>query len=403
MHLAAVWETTGRRLWLAATMLPAQHGGAATDGPAATMPVSVVIPAYNREQMVVRAVTSALSQRPHPPAEVIVVDDCSNDGTGDAAAGVGARIVRHDHNRGEGAARNTGVSHARHEWVALLDSDDEWLPNMLATLWPLRAGHVLVGGASLNCGADPARDRYAGVVGRRPRVLGSPSALIYPENFVAASGTMVRRDVVLEVGGYTEGLKAGADMDLWIRVLERGSGLIVPQPVVLYHMHEGQVTTDPELMVRGHRAVAGKYEQRPWWSPSLLRRWEGGADYDAARKALADGRAGEALARLGHVARDPDRALGAIGLLVRRARLRRRSGLVDRQGVPTVAVFPGAGAVGPQAHDLRQVSSARALASLACRPTHAAVVGSPLQAVAARLAGVREVRRDGRPTPREDR
>ena len=251
------------------------------------MPVSVVIPAYNREQMVVRAVTSALSQRPHPPAEVIVVDDCSSDRTGDAAAAAGARIVRHEVNRGEGAARNTGVSHARHCWVALLDSDDEWLPHMLATLWPRRDGHVLVGGASLNCGPDPARDRYAGVVGRRDRVLGSPSALIYPENFVAASGTMVRRDVVVDVGGYTEGMKAGADMDLWIRVLERGSGLIVPEPVVLYHMHEGQVTTDTELMARGHRTVAERYPHRPWWSAKLLGVGRAARGTSAARQALA--------------------------------------------------------------------------------------------------------------------
>src|SRR5262249_41656004 len=158
-------------------------------------------------------------------------------------------------------------------------------------------------------------------------------------------------DVVLDVGGYTEGLKAGADMDLWIRVLERGSGLIVPRPVVLYHMHGGQVTTDTELMARGHRAVAGRYEQRPWWSPRRLRRWEGGAGYDAARQALADGRAGEALTRLGSVATDPDRALGALGLLVRRARLRRRSGLVDRSGGPTLAVLPGADADGSLTRD----------------------------------------------------
>jgi Glycosyl transferase family 2 len=398
-----VLETAGGRLWFAETVPRVQQGGADTGSPHATVPVSVVIPAYNREQMVVRAVTSALSQRPHPPAEVIVVDDCSSDRTGEAAAAAGARIVRHDVNRGEGAARNTGVANARHGWVALLDSDDEWLPHMLSTLWPLRDGHVLVGGASLNCGPDPARDRYAGLLGRRPRVLGSPSVLIYPENFVAASGTMVRRDVVLDVGGYTEGLKAGADMDLWIRVLERGSGLIVPQPVVLYHVHEGQVTTDAELMATGHRAVAGSYQQRPWWSPRLLRRWEGGAGYDAARQALADGQAGEALARLRPVVSDPDRALGAIGLLVRRARLRRRSGFVDRNGNPSVAVLPGARPDGVQTRDLRRVSSVRALASLAWRPTHAAIVSSPLQAAGARIAGVPEVRTDRAATGREDR
>jgi hypothetical protein len=341
--------------------------------------------------MVVRAVRSALEQRPHPPAEVIVVDDCSSDATGAAAAAAGAITVRHDRNRGEGAARNTGLAHARQPWVALLDSDDEWLPHMLATLWPARDGHVLVGGASLNCGPDPGRDRYAGVVGRRPRVITSPTALIYPENFIAASGTMVRRDVVLDVGGYVEGLKAGADMDLWIRVLERGSGLIVPHPVVLYHLHPGQVTSDARLMADGHRTVAGKYSQRPWWRPIALRRWEGSAGYDAARLALTAGRATDALAGLGPVVRDPQRAAGALGIILRRARLRRQSGFVDRRGSLTVAVLRGADPRGSETHDLRGVSSLRALTALAVRPTHTALVGSRGQAIGARLGGVRSV------------
>ena len=133
---------------------------------------------------------------------MIVVDDCSTDGTAEAAARVGAQVVRHEVNLGEGAARNTGIAHAREPWVALLDSDDEWLPDLLATLWPLRDGHVLVGGASLNCPPERVPGRYAGVLGHRPTVLRFPDALIYPENFVAASGTMVRRDAIEAAGGY---------------------------------------------------------------------------------------------------------------------------------------------------------------------------------------------------------
>ena len=179
---------------------------------------------------------------------MIVVDDCSDDDTGEAAARAGARVIRHDVNRGEGAARNTGVAAATQEWVALLDSDDEWLPDLLATLWPLRAEYVLVGGASLSCEEGRQDVGYGGHVGSRPLVLSSPRPLIYPENFVASSGTMVRRGLLRAVGGYTEGMKGGADMDLWIRLLEHGEGLIVPHPVVLYHRHGGQVTGDADMM-----------------------------------------------------------------------------------------------------------------------------------------------------------
>jgi len=358
------------------------------------VPVSVVIPAYNRPDMVVRAVRSALEQRPSPPTEVIVVDDCSTDGTGEAAARAGARVVRHEVNRGEGAARNTGIAHARETWVALLDSDDEWLPHLLAMLWPLRDGHVLVGGASLNCPPEPGSDRYAGVLGRRSVVLGSPTALIYPENFVAASGTMVRRDVVQAVGGYLPELKGGADMDLWIRVLERGTGLIVPWPVALYHLHSGQVTSDATMMSGAHGAVARRYAGRPWWSEAAFERWEGCAGYDAARREWAAGRRTEALSRAAGVLRSPTRTLGAAGILLRRARLRRQSGTVDRRGAPTVAFMPGA--AGPAvdgARDLRGMSSLAALAALAVRPAHRVVAASAAQGLTARLLGARQVTR----------
>ena len=100
------------------------------------LPVTVIIPAYNRADTVAQAVASALAQHPAPPAEVLVVDDGSADDTAEVAERAGARVVRHAVNQRLGAARNTGLSHATQPWIALLDSDDEWLPHHLASLWP---------------------------------------------------------------------------------------------------------------------------------------------------------------------------------------------------------------------------------------------------------------------------
>src|SRR4051794_22007935 len=113
-----------------------------------SLPVAVVIPAYRCEATIERAVRSALAQRP-APAEVIVVDDASGDRSGELAAALGARVLTHERNQGEGAARNTGLNAAREPWVALLDADDEWLPGHLETLWRARGPHVLVGSATL--------------------------------------------------------------------------------------------------------------------------------------------------------------------------------------------------------------------------------------------------------------
>jgi glycosyltransferase involved in cell wall biosynthesis len=69
-----------------------------------------------------------------PPKEIIVVDDGSADGTGDFARSLGATVYTQD-NRGVAAARNTGIVNASEQWIALLDADDRWLPDKLATQW----------------------------------------------------------------------------------------------------------------------------------------------------------------------------------------------------------------------------------------------------------------------------
>jgi hypothetical protein len=205
---------------------------------------------------------------------------------------------------------------------------------------------------------------------------------------------MVRRDVVEAVGGYSPELKGAADMDLWIRVLEHGTGVIVPHPVVIYHLHSGQVTSDTSMMADAHRSVAERYAGHRWWSGSVLERWEGGARYDAARRAWRLRQRAQAMFLTVEVLRSPTRTLGAAGILLRRARLRRRSGLVDRHGLPTTALLPGAKGNGNGARDLRTLSTSRALAQLALRPSHTAVVGSLRLGLAARLLGAREVIRD---------
>lgn len=99
--------------------------------PTASLPVTVVIPAYNRPAATARAVQSALGQRPRPPAEVIVVDDGSSDDTADRAGAAGATVIRHEVNGGVSAARNTGIRAAAHPWVAY--ADRPWLTARLRT------------------------------------------------------------------------------------------------------------------------------------------------------------------------------------------------------------------------------------------------------------------------------
>jgi glycosyltransferase involved in cell wall biosynthesis len=286
------------------------------------LPVSVVIPAYRRPDMVERAVRSVLAQS-QTPAEIIVVDDASGDETGARAASLGARVITHDENQGEGRARNTGLRAARHDWVALLDCDDEWLPNHLATVWAARGDHVLVGAAAIAVADGSDERRVYGWGGRRPLVITGPAAVAVPENNLVPSAALLRRDHALAVGGFRK-LPRAADLDLWLRMTERGTAVALPTVTAIYHVHPGQVSTDQRLMDEAHRGVLDEFADRPWCSSTVLRRHEGVVAWDGARAAWADGepRGRTALALARRLAQ-PQRAIG-VGQLLAGRFMRRR-------------------------------------------------------------------------------
>src|ERR1700759_5182615 len=97
--------------------------------------VSVVIPTFNRRHLILRALQSVVEQT-YPHLEVIVVDDASTDGTVEFLESkhfnVPLRVIRIEQNSGPSAARNKGIACASGKYVALLDSDDYWLPGKLA-------------------------------------------------------------------------------------------------------------------------------------------------------------------------------------------------------------------------------------------------------------------------------
>ena len=301
-------------------MVSQRAGAAQTGTDAATLPISVVIAAYNRADMLRRAIASVRAQRPAVPAEIVVVDDASSDGTADVAEELGATVVRHPVNRGESAARNSAIEAAAQPWIAVLDSDDEWLPWHLDTLWRKRGDHVLVAGASLRCGADPAADRFHGAAGRRDLLLRSPADLLFPENVVPGSGVMIRRDVALAAGGYDTAMLRCEDLDLLVRCLEHGSGLAVRDVSVIYHLHGDQLSSERTEMKSMHSYVVDRYRDRPWWSRRQAGRWKAVVAWDAFR---AGGGLREA-------ARAAARPLALARLLWWRYRLRRRSAEIDR-------------------------------------------------------------------------
>jgi N-acetylglucosaminyldiphosphoundecaprenol N-acetyl-beta-D-mannosaminyltransferase len=356
------------------------------------LPVSVVIPAYRRPEMVERALRSVRAQRLRP-AEVIVVDDASGDDTGARAAALGARLITHERNLGRGAARNTGLRAAEHEWVALLDCDDEWLASHLETLWAARGEHAIVGTAALvTPGPGSPAPRTYGWTGRRGRTLRSGADVAVPENKLVTSATMVRRQVALDAGGFRTDMPRAEDLDLWARMLARGSGLAIPRVTALYHLHPGQVSADAAQMWEAHRTVLDRHGAM---DGRLRRRGEGVLAWDEARAAVAGGTpAARAALGLARRLASPQRAVGVAQLLSGRRRARRMAGRLAPSGAPSVALLPGAGAAPAVAGavDLRGRSLGGALVHLMLRPTGRALVAGRPTAMAVRALGIEPVR-----------
>jgi len=206
------------------------------------MTVTVVIPTFNRNAALRRALESVRSQTRRPD-RVIVVDDGSTD---DTPLWVkrdfpDVTYLRQD-NRGVSAARNRGIAAADGEWVAFLDSDDEWRPQklerQLAALGDNPAYHLchtneiwIRGGRRVNEGKRHAKS--GGWIFQR----------CLPLCVISPSSAIVRRTLLNDLGGFDETLPVCEDYDMWLRICSRNRVLFLDEPLVVkYGGHSDQLS-----------------------------------------------------------------------------------------------------------------------------------------------------------------
>jgi glycosyltransferase involved in cell wall biosynthesis len=213
--------------------------------------VSVVIPVYNRRQLLERAVISVLRQR-FRDFECIVVDDGSDDGSFEISCLDDPRVsvVRLPEHRGVSAARNSGVSRAVSPWIAFLDSDDEWLPEKL------RRQVALV-----QCNPDlrilQCREAWIrnGVRVNPPQTHEKKSGDLFAESLercmITPSSVMLRKELFLEKGGFNESLPACEDYDLWLKITaEYQVGLVDEILLRRYGGHPDQLSATVPVLDR---------------------------------------------------------------------------------------------------------------------------------------------------------
>ena len=236
--------------------------------------VSVVTPAYNTERFLAAALDSALAQT-FRDFEIVLIDDGSTDGTGAIAARYAAeygpriRIV-HQGNQGLCGARNAALQITRGKYVALLDADDEWLPQHLAESVAALEKDPQAGFVHANIERIDARGNVLQVPRRYWREDDDVFARLFlREEHVSCPTVVFRRELIGQLGGFDPRFnRLGCeDRDLWLRFAAERKVVFLPTVHARYRLHDANVSANLEKMQRARLLLVEKFAQTPQGRP----------------------------------------------------------------------------------------------------------------------------------------
>ncbi|WFU50228.1 glycosyltransferase family 2 protein [Sinorhizobium terangae] len=225
----------------------------------------MVIPTYNRTSLLRRALNS-VAQQTHLPAEVIIVDDCSESAVLedvksiilDFSPRINIRLIVNNRNSGANHARNKGIFAATNRYIAFLDSDDLWFPEKLERqLEEIGKAEAMSNKPVLSATGRYRVDDQGEIIARQfgGHVLNSEK--IRRSNFIGTlSSVVVEAAVARQVRGFNEALPASQDWDFFIRLSEHVQYVGVAEPLCVYVDHSRErITLDYRKKLRGHTSI----------------------------------------------------------------------------------------------------------------------------------------------------
>lgn len=212
-------------------------------GNSASPRISVVLPAYNAEKYVRDAVGSILAQS-FADFELIVIDDGSKDGTGQILGKIGdrrLRVIRHERNAGLIAGLNEGIEASTGKYLARMDADDICEPSRFLRQIEYLEMHPEVGvlGTAIRIINDQGRPGATFVMPVTPTDVEWAMPMLCP---LAHPTVMIRRNLLVEIGGYCTAAVYAEDHDLWWRLEQRTTIANLPEPLLRLRKHSGNVT-----------------------------------------------------------------------------------------------------------------------------------------------------------------
>jgi glycosyltransferase involved in cell wall biosynthesis len=243
--------------------------------------VSVVIPAYNAEPFLHKALDSVLAQS-YGNLEVLVVDDGSRDGTAAVARAYRERdarvILLVQPNGGLSNARNAGIRQARGEYIAYLDADDYWLPDKIAAQTELMQANPHLAFCSTATRVETPEGEFLNVW-PCPVADGPLLERLFRENGAipgSGSGVMVRRSAQTQAGFFDETLKSLEDIDMWMRLAGCGDYACLPECLTVILKRKDSMSRNLEVMrasalqvMRKNRTLLPPEKRGAFWRDGL--------------------------------------------------------------------------------------------------------------------------------------
>jgi len=238
--------------------------------------VTVIVPTYNRANLLPHAVDSVLAQS-FTDFELLVVDDGSTDNTRevvDRYEDSRVRYVRRERG-GISAAVNTGIWAASGELIARLDSDDVWLPELLevqaaALDGAPSAGFVYAKGTPINLAGEPIEGQ---IVGRKPKFGDDAFASLLLADCTCNITIVARLQALKEAGLFDETLRMHEDWDMWLRVARNHPMLFSDRVLANFRWHDGNTTAPHGPLFEQLTETRGRVLDKQFSDPSLPSRY----------------------------------------------------------------------------------------------------------------------------------
>jgi glycosyltransferase involved in cell wall biosynthesis len=221
--------------------------------------VSVIIPTFNRPQLLLRAVNSVLKQT-YSKFEIIIIDDCSDvdiQSKIEKLADDRIKYVRHSKRLGGASARNTGIQSASGEYIALLDDDDEWMSSKLEKQVD-RLYNSPPGIGIIYCGY---RAVFNGTTLYEvfPKLKGNLTDFALKKCPLGSPTPLIRKRCFNESGLLDKALPSCQDWDLWIRFSMKYDFDYIPEVLAIYHIYGDQISVNITNKIRARKRILEKY------------------------------------------------------------------------------------------------------------------------------------------------